>query len=105
MSTKAAIEKLAAALKRRENRFDVLFLGIVVGTARSWCLCNDNADDEGEVLICYYDFKRSDIEPAMNIAVDFESGTYHTFTEDADGNIDVDYDRTMTVVTAVLGKV
>lgn len=102
MSTKAAIEALAAALKRREERFDVHFLGFVVGTAKTWCICNDSADDEGEVLILYYDFKRSDIQSPMNIAVDFEAGTYHTFTEDAEGNIEVDYDRSMSIVTAIL---
>lgn len=101
MSTKAAVEALAAALKRREDRFDVQFLGIVVGTATDWVACEA---DDGTVLILYYNFKRSDIEPQMNIAVDFERGEYYTFTEN-DEFYDIDYDRTMSIVTAILGKV
>lgn len=102
MSTKAAIEALAAALKRREDRFDVLFLGIVVGTASSWGIleCEDNT-----VYMLYYDFKRDDKSPAGNIAVDFEAGEYWWFTETDDG-VDINYiSSPMSVVMAVLGKV
>lgn len=101
MSTKAAIEALAAALKRREDRFDVHFLGIVVGTATEWDTCSD---DDGDFWLLFYGFKRNDIEPAMNIAVNFEAGEYHTFADAEEGVIDIDYDRTMSVLTAVLGK-
>lgn len=101
MSTKAAVEALAAALKRRENRFDVLFLGVVVGTASSWGLleCED-----GMCYYLYYDFKRDDKATAGNIAVDFETGEYWWFTEDAEG-VDINYvSSPMSIIMTALGK-
>ena len=102
MSTKAAVEALAAALKRREDRFDVQFLGIVVGTATSWDTCEA---DDGSFFLLFNDFKREDKGLSGSIAVDFEAGVYYWFKEGEDNIIDINYDNAMSIVMTALGRV
>lgn len=100
MSTKAAIEALAAALQRREDRFDVQFLGVSVGTASEW---NTYQHEDGEFYILFYNFKRDDKGAMGNIAVDFEAGVYYWFTE-TEEYLDINYINEMSVVLTALGK-
>ena len=100
MGIREAIADFKKAASKPE-RFDVYILGELVGSAVEWSTVDT---DDGDVYFLYYKFyprSPSGIFPIGDIVVDFEEGLVYMFQENKEGDVEIDYERPVSIIEAI----